>query len=322
IAYGFQMAGSWQLSAGKQSLSWGPSTQGSLMYGSNAEPFPMLRLTQLRPPEFRGFLRYLWPARVDNIFGRLEGHAIFPRPFIFGQKVTFEWGPYFEFSWAHNTVIGGRGGDPLNTTTFGEFLFGLACGVPSCAAKGGTSPGASNTGSDITLRVPGTHGTVLLYLDLYAEDDPFAWRALGGSIYRPGLYLARLPGLPRVDFRIEYANSETPLFQDGGANGVSYTDFRYFGYFNNAGFLMGNTVGREGQASQVSSTYWFSPQTTLQLTYKDSSVNPKFIPQGGKWQDYGVNYQMLSRSGLSIKGALQFEHISHYPVLFNGLVNN
>jgi membrane-associated phospholipid phosphatase len=318
VAYAFQ---GWQLSAGKQELSWGPSTQGSLMYGSNAEPFPMIRLTQLRPPEFRGFLRYLWPARVDNIFGRLEGHTFLPRPFLFGQKVTFEWGPYFEFSYARNTVIGGQGGDPLNATTFGELFFGTACSVPACVTKG-APPGASNTGSDITVRVPGTHGTALLYLDLYSEDDAFAWRALGESIYRPGLYISRLPGLPRVDFRIEYANSETPFFADKGAYGVSYFDSRYINYFTNAGFLMGNTVGRDGQTSQVSSTYWFSPQKTLQLTYKDSSVNPKFIPQGGKWQDYGVNYQMRVRAGLSIKGAVQFEHISHYPILFHGPANN
>ncbi len=318
VAYDF---GDWQLSAGKQTLSWGPSTDGALMFSNNAEPFPMFRLTQLRPPKLPGILKYIWPARIDNIFGRLEGHTIFPRPFIFGQKATLEWGPYFEFSYSRYTIVAGQGGDPLTTTSWFEVLFGLHCTISACAAKG-APPGESATGSDITLRVPGTHGALLFYVDLYSEDDAFAWRALSESIYRPGLYFARLPGLPRVDLRIEAANSETPFFASENAYGVSYDDFFYKNGFTNDGYLLGNTVGRDGQTIQVSSTYWFSPRTSLQVSYKTSEVSPKFIPQGGNWQDYGASFQRVTRSGLSVGGAFQFEHIGHYPVLFNGPVNN
>jgi hypothetical protein len=311
----------WQISAGKQSLSWGPSTEGSLLFSNNAEPFPMIRLTQQSAPELPGILKYIWPARTETIFGRLEGHTIFPRPYIFGQKFTLEWGPYFEFSYARTTIIGGQGGDPLNMTTFGELLFGRNCTVASCATKG-APPGESNTASDMTFRVPHTHGTLLFYVDLYSEDDSFAWRALSESIYRPGVYLARLPGLPKMDLRVEVANSETPFFQDKGFNGVNYNDFRYQNGFTNAGNLLGNTVGREGQTVQATSTYWFAPRTSLQVSYKNNSVNPKFIPQGGRWQDYNISYQTLNRSGLYVQGAFQFERISRYPILFYGPANN
>ena len=321
VSYAFR---NWTISAGKQTIDWGPSTQGSLLFGDNAQPFPVIRLTQQSPPELPGILKYIWPARSETIFGRLEGHTTFSRPFILGQKFTLEWGPYFEFSYARTTIVGGdNGGDPLTFESFGEILLGRHCSVPSCAGKG-SPPGESNTQSDMTFRLPHTHGTVLFYVDLYAEDDSFPWRALQEAVYRPGLYFARLPRLPKLDLRIEAANSQTPFLVTRFPNGpgFSYTDFRYTSGFTNNGFLMGNTVGREGVAIQAISNYWFAPTRSLQVFYKNSQVDSNFIPGGGKWQDYGLQFQTLQKSGIYLKGSFQVEHISSYPVLFQGSVNN
>ena len=52
------------------------------------------------------------------------------------------------------------------------------------------------------------------------------------------------------------------------------------------------------------------------------SVSPDFIPQGGLWQDYAVKNEMYLRSGLYFKSQLQYEHISRYPLLFNGPQKN
>ena len=320
MAYGFK---DYQLTVGKQTLSWGPSTNAPLTFGSNAEPFPMIRLTRMQPFRLPGFLKYLAPVRVDNIFGRLEGHTKFPRPFIFAQRATMDLGPYLEFSYSRYTIWGGQGGDPVTIKSFGEVFFGRACTIPSCAGKG-APPGESATASDITFRVPKTHGSVLLYVDLYSEDDAMPWGALREDIYRPGLYFARLPWLSKLDLRIEAVNSQAPFLVQRFPNspGFNYTDGRYTNGFTTDGFLMGNTVGREGQALQASSTYWFAPQKSLRLSYKNSLVDPHFIPQGGKWQDYGIQYEALQRSGLYVKGSFQFEHISSYLLLFQGSVNN
>jgi len=320
MAYGYK---SFQLTVGKQALSWGPSTNDPLTFGSNAEPFPMIRLTQMQPPKLPGFLKHIFPVRVDNVFGRLEGHTIFPRPFFFAQRATMDLGPYLEFSYSRYTIWGGQGGDPVTLKSFGEVFLGKSCTIPSCAGKG-APPGESATASDVAFRVPGTHGSLLFYVDLYSEDDAMPWGALREDIYRPGLYFARLPGLPKVDLRIEAANSQTPflLSRFPTSPGFSYTDYRYTNGFTNDGFLMGNTVGREGQALQASSTYWFTPQKSLRVSYKNSLVDTHFIPQGGKWQDYGIQYEGLERSGLYVRGAFQFEHISSYPVLFQGSRNN
>jgi hypothetical protein len=56
--------------------------------------------------------------------------------------------------------------------------------------------------------------------------------------------------------------------------------------------------------------------------YKNNFVDPAFIPGGGAWQDYSVRNEVHRRSGFYVKGQLQYEHISHYPLLFNGRQQN
>jgi len=50
--------------------------------------------------------------------------------------------------------------------------------------------------------------------------------------------------------------------------------------------------------------------------------NPEFIRQGGAWQDYGLRNEMHLRNGFYVKSELQYEHISRYPILFNGPKRN
>ena len=77
-----------------------------------------------------------------------------------------------------------------------------------------------------------------------------------------------------------------------------------------------------GRTIQSWLTYWISPQSTLQFTYKHNSVSRDFVPQGGFWQDYGVRHEIYFDSGLTLKSQVQLEHISRYPLLFPGPQNN
>jgi protein involved in polysaccharide export with SLBB domain len=96
---------------------------------------------------------------------------------------------------------------------------------------------------------------------------------------------------------------------------------RVGGYTNN-GNLIGDTVGRMGRAIQFWFTYWISPQNALQFTYKHNTVNQRFVPQGGAWQDYSLRHELYLHSGLYVKSQLQYEHISRYPLLFPGPQRN
>ena len=111
-AYVTANMGNWQLVLGNQSFSWAPDTD-SLMWSNNAEPVHMVRLVNPEPFELPGFLRIVGPVRIDQFFGRLEGHPYVPRPFVYGQKINVKPFPWLELGFGRRSVIGGDGGDPL-----------------------------------------------------------------------------------------------------------------------------------------------------------------------------------------------------------------
>jgi hypothetical protein len=51
-------------------------------------------------------------------------------------------------------------------------------------------------------------------------------------------------------------------------------------------------------------------------------VSADFIPGGGAWQDYQLRYNKYLRSGFYLKNEVQYEHISHYPILFDSSRRN
>jgi hypothetical protein len=55
---------------------------------------------------------------------------------------------------------------------------------------------------------------------------------------------------------------------------------------------------------------------------KLNEVDNDFIPGGGKYQDYRATYEQHFRSGAYVRSLVQFERISHYPLLFPHAENN
>jgi membrane-associated phospholipid phosphatase len=307
----------WQLTFGNQSLSWGPGVGGSLLLSNNAAPFPMLRLTPENPIEIPGLSKVLGPFILDQFVGQLEGHYAPSQPWIYGQKISLKPFRSFEFAYSRTTLIGGTFGNPITSKYVLESIFGrVDSGLNSV-------PGDSRTAVDWTWRVPGVHDWVTFYGEMEDDDDLIPLQNPSKSVLRPGLYFSRLPFLPKWDLHFEYASSTSP----GRASFQSHGDLNYWnldypdGYTNN-GDLMANTVGREGVSLQAWIRYWASPTHTLDFSWKQNVVLNDYVPGGGKWQDYQASYSVTKRSGIYLKGFLQFEHIFSYPLLFPGSKNN
>ncbi len=304
----------WQLSFGQQSLSWAPGPGGSFLWSENAEPVPMVRLLEsdVRLPSF---LKFLGPARIDNFMGRLGGHSLVSHPYIYGNKINFKPLPNLELGFGRTVTLGGRGGTPFTSKNFLLSFFGRT------SQELNSVPGDSHSSFDWTFYVPKVNHYLVFYGDLYADDDPVPFVNQPKNPYRPGIYVTRFPRLPKLDLHVEGANSESPG-QPHNIGNLNYWNYQYRDGYTNNGNLIGNTVGRMGRTIQSWLTWWISPQSTLQFSYKHNSVSRDFVPQGGLWQDYGIRHEMYFGSGLYLKSQVQLEHISRYPLLFPGPENN
>jgi hypothetical protein len=172
---------------------------------------------------------------------------------------------------------------------------------------------------DWTFYVPGVRNYILLYGDAYAEDDIVPIENPARNPWHPGIYITRIPGMPRLDFHLQGVSTEQPgliTAAGGGNRGIfNYWNQTYRDGNTNQGNLAGNVVGRDGRTIECWLTYWFSSQNTLQFLYKHNTVAADFIPGGGAWQDYAFKSETYLRQGFYLKAELQYEHISRYPIL-------
>jgi hypothetical protein len=295
-----------------------------MMWSDNARPVNMVRLVNPEPFRLPGFLERLGPIRIDQFFGRLEGHPYVARPFVYGQKISVKIFPFLELGFGRRTTIGGTGGDALTAGNLGRSFLGLN----SVALN--SVPGDNESEMDWVFYVPKVRNYIVLYGDAYAEDDILPIQNPSRNPWHPGIYITRIPGIPKLDFHMEGVSTESPCALIGAGNHGCGGNRGIYNYWNdsyhdgntNRGNLIGNTVGREGRNIQFRFRYWISARNTFQFTYKHNSVSADFIPQGGAWQDYGLSNEIYLQNGFYVKSELQYENISRYPVLFSGPQKN
>jgi len=296
-AFGFQ---GFQISAGRQSLWWGPGRSGPLLFSDNAEPIDMLRINRVSPIRLPSILSWMGPTRTEFFFGRLQGHHFPPHPFIHGQKISFKPTPNLEFGFSRTVVFAGPP-QPLTWGTFFQSFFATSSGNPDPRKK----PGDKRGGFDFSYRVPGLRKWLILYSDSLVDDDPSPLAAPRHAAMSPGIYLPRLPGLPKLDFRAEAVYTDIPSSRSIGGRYIYYEGI-YRDSYTNDGYLLGNWIGREGKGIQAWSTYWLSSQSTLQVGYRNAHVAHDFL-QGGTLEDFSARADLRVRPQLSLSSSLQYE---------------
>lgn len=316
----------WQASFGQQSLWWGPGDAGPLMWSTNAEPVLMLRVSRTSPVTLPGLLHYLGPMRTEFMMGELAGHrfeqdvsgitgsfaqTLRRQPFVNAQKISFRPTPNLEFGISRSGVLGG----PNFPVTWAALWRSLV--KAGTAGTGANDAGDRRTGFDFSYRLPYLRNWLVLYNDAMAEDEisPLAYPRR--SAMSPGLYMPRVPGIPKLELRLEAPYTDLPGLIDSG---FFYWNVRYLDGFTNRGNLMGSWVGREGRGLSFKSRYWFGPQATLDFAYRKQGVNPEFL-RGGTLQDAGVRGSFVLRHDLTVSTSLQYETWD-FPLLAPAAKNN
>jgi hypothetical protein len=315
----------WQLSYGNQSLWWGPSQGGPMMFSDNAAPIRMFRVNRVTPFRLPSFLGVLGPMRVEAFIGQYSGYefvfaplglvgqygqSLNPQPIVHGERISFKPTSNLEIGLSRTTDYGGPG-YPLTLHTFLRSLFSTS----NTLAGNPNKPGARRSGMDFSYRIPGLRNGMTFYAEGLAEHneitpifgpDVAAWLA--------GIYVPRLPRIPKLDFRVEGGYTDPPYSGTDVAFGAFYWDAAWITGFQNAKHLVGSWMGRQGQGAQAWTTYWFSPRNKLQFGFRHQKVSAQFIPNGGTLADANVRAEFWPRSSFSISAFVQYERWD-FPVI-------
>jgi hypothetical protein len=313
-----------QFSFGEQTQWLGPGGSGSLLMSNNAAPFPAFKIDDVSPHNIPGLSKILGPFRTEFFVGQLSGQRwefctvptcrsypgypgvvgpnVSPQPFIHGEKISFQPTPNLEFGMGITAMFGGPG----LPVTFGNFFRTYYVHSPNLAKN----PGKRISAADLTYRIPGLRDWLTFYLDSLVVDEISPIGSTRANV-NPGIYLPRIPKIPKLELRAEGVNeSRTTEFSPG----FVYADNdRYRSGYTNDGNLLGNQIGRAGRGAQGWLTYWFSSRNKLQFEYRLQSVSPKFVG-GGRLVDYSAQSDFMLGHDLSVSGLVQYEQWM-FPVL-------
>ena len=312
-AYVAMNLNNWQLSAGQESLWWGPGEGTAIMLSDNAPPIRMVRLDRVAPFKLPWLFSHLGPMRVNAFVGQLQGHHFVfqtpnystftgtwdaflnPQPYIHAEKLNLKLTPNFDIGVSLMAEFGGVG----VPVTFQNFFRTF-----STSQNPRHNSGNRQTGFQFSYKIPKLRNWLTLYTDSIAEDETNPLAFPRRSAMAPGIYLSHVPKLPNLDLRVEGVYTDLPNLL---LPGIYYSDIRYRDGMTNDGYILGSWVGRQGRGVQAWSNYWFAPRKTIQVGYRYASVSPGFIPQGGTINDFFIRSRWLIASKVSLDGGLQYE---------------
>jgi len=305
----------WQLTFGQQSVYWGPSRMGALNFSNNALPMRMIQLSRTTPFVLPWIFRFFGPMRVDMYFGNMEGHQFPPNPIFHGEKFSFMPLPNLEVGFSRTVVMGGLG-RPL---TLGSVWNSYTSVTTIANENPSNDPGKRTAGFDASYRIPLPRYPLSFYLDSLATDNTSPWADWRRAGINTGVYMPKLPGVNKLDLRVEGAYTDVP-FPEPAGNFIYYDGF-YHDLYTNKGQLIGNPLGRDGKAIQAWSRYWIDSRTNIEFGYRHAQVSPKFVPGGGSINDASVSTAFWFRKVWNVNASVQYETWS-FPILANGPQTN
>jgi hypothetical protein len=316
-----------EISFGKQDDWLGPGLGGGMAYSNNAENIYSFRINRIEPLDIPLLSRLTGPFRYEFLIGSLRGHTYMPNPanpggtnpnlanvinpgdpWVHLEKISFRPTVNLEFGFERTAIWGGQGHGPITLHTFLKSFFSFAS--PSGYGKyGRDDPGARFGAFDFSYRLPFVRNWLTLYADSEVHDDVSPIDAPHRASWRPGIYLSHVPGIPKLDLRVEAATTDP-----SSSNGASqYGHFMYWetiqrqGY-TNQGQLFGDWMGREDKGGQAWITYHLSGNEWLQVGLRNQKATTYFIPGGTTLND--INFQAVKRIGkdFEINGSFAYEH--------------
>ena len=218
---------------------------------NNARPFPMFKIHTPSAYNIPLISKVLGPVRLQYFIGQLSGQRweecdsstcppsypgfpgivgpdISPQPFIHGEKISFKPTQNLEFGMGVTAMFGGPG----LPVTLGNYF--RTYYVHSTIAA--TNPGKRISAFDFSYRIPGLRNWLTVYSDSLVVDEISPIGSTRPTV-NPGIYMPRIPKMPKLELRIEaLRTTHTTEFPPG----FVYFDQRRFrdGYTNNGNLMV------------------------------------------------------------------------------------
>lgn len=299
-------------SIGKQDQWLGPAQGASMAFSNNAQNFYTFEINRIEPLKVPLLSWLTGPFRYEFVLGALRGHTLMPDPayeanptsgapnvinpgdpWVHVEKISFK--PYrdLEFGFERTALFGGEGHSPVTLRTFLRSFFSLT--APLAPVKNSRSdPGARFGAFDFNWRLPFVQKWITLYSDSEVHDDVSPIDAPRHASVRPGLYLSHVPGLPRLDVRVEGVSTDPPDPRSYGGQFMYWEGIEKQGY-TNQGQLFGDWIGREDKGGQGWITYHLSGNEWIQVSARHQKADKDFIAGGTTLNDFKI--QAVKRIG-------------------------
>jgi hypothetical protein len=312
-----------EISFGKQDDWLGPGLGGGMAYSNNAEDIYSFRINRIEPLRIPLLSRLTGPFRYDFLVGSLKGHTYPNDPWVHVEKISFKPTENLEFGFERTVIWGGKGHEPITLHSFLRSFFSFSAPTPA-VKNSPADPGARFGAFDFTYRLPFVRKWLTLYCDSEVHDDVSPIDAPRRASWRPGLYLSHVPGVAKLDIRVEGASTDPPVSRSQGGEFMYYEAIQRQGY-TNKGQLFGDWIGREDKGGQGWITYHLSGNEWVQVGVRNQKAAKDFIEASPGGTQYGttlndINFQVVKRIGkeFEINGNFTYERYKA-PIYLTGV---
>jgi hypothetical protein len=296
-----------EISGGKSDAWMGPGLGAAMAWSNNAENIYSFRINRVEPLHIPLLSYFLGPVRYDFMYGSLKGHTDPNSPYVHSSMFSFRPTRNFEFGFQRTAIFGGEGHEVVTVHSFLRSFFDLGDTENDPQVKtNGTDPGARFSDFNFSWRLPFVRKYATLYLDSITHDDPTPGAAPRRASYRPGVELSQIPGLPKLEFRVEGVSTDAPVSRSTGGYFMYYEGFQPQGY-TNKGFIMGDWIGRQAVGGQAFVTYHFSGNEWLQVEYLNKETPQDFIQYGNRQNSFKVSVEKRLMRDIELSGWVQYE---------------
>jgi len=294
-----------EFSFGKQDAWMGVGYGGAFAYTNNAENIYSFRINRTEPLYIPFLSRVTGPFRYDFLVGSLKGHTSYNDPWVHAEKISLKPTPNLEFGFERTVIWGGKGHVPITIHSFLKSFFSIS-NVSTAEKLSRGDPGARFSVFDMSYRLPFVRNWLTFYTDSISKDDISPVSAPRRASWRPGLYLSHVPGVPKLDLRVEGVTTDQPTSRSNAGHFTYYEGQVPQGY-TNAGQIFGDWIGREDKGGQAWITYHLSGNEFVQASWRGQKAAKDFIAGGTTLND--VSGQVIKRLGkeLELNGKFTYE---------------